>query len=145
HDKCNDKYYHPSMFGEYMRTFADEAAVISLETHTPATEADAERVAGRFDDVEYVVFSNIFWRGSGSNRALIRRAVEAGKKVIVTTNDLYDSYFLPTVGTRSPGRTLPENSTFASVKTVMSFSSSSGERSSAHRYRPRATTPAKWV
>jgi len=99
HDKCNDKYYHPSMFGEYMRACGDEAAVISLETDTPATEEQARRVLARMDAADVVVFHNIFWRGSGSNRALIRQAVERGKKVIVTTNDLYDSYFLPTVGT----------------------------------------------
>jgi len=46
-----------------------------------------------------VVFCNVFGGGCGSNRALFREAVKAGKKVIVTTNDLYDSYFLPTAGT----------------------------------------------
>ena len=30
---------------------------------------------------------------------MIRHAAKAGKKVIVATNDGYDSYFLPTVGT----------------------------------------------
>ncbi|MHC4715348.1 MAG: glycoside hydrolase family 3 protein [Planctomycetota bacterium] len=99
HDKCNDRFYHPSMFGEYMRQYGDEASVISLETGTPATEEQAVTVISRFDAVDVVVFNNIFWRGSGSNRALIREAVKRGKKVIVTTNDLYDSYFLPTVGT----------------------------------------------
>ena len=49
--------------------------------------------------MECIVFFNTFWRGSGSNRPLIRKAVETGKKVVVATNDLYDSYFLPTVGT----------------------------------------------
>ena len=99
HDKCNDKYYHLSMFGEYMRLCGDEEAVISLETDTPATEEQARKVLDRMDAVDVVVFNNIFWRGSGSNRSLIRESVKKGKKVIVTTNDLYDSYFLPTVGT----------------------------------------------
>lgn len=99
HEKCNDRHYHPAMFGGYMRQYGDEANIISLETHTPATADDAKLVAARLKGVEVVVFSNLFWRGSGSNRALIREAVKAGKKVIVTTNDLYDSYFLPTAGT----------------------------------------------
>ncbi len=99
HDKCNDKFYHPAMFGEYMRLYGNEANIISLETHTPAVEKDIELVISQLDRVDTVVFSNIFWRGSGSNRRLIRKVVDAGKKVIVTTNDLYDSYFLPKVGT----------------------------------------------
>ena len=99
HDKCNDKYYHPAMFGEFMRAYGNEANIISIETRTPAVEADVELVRSQLDRVDTVVFNNTFWRGSGSNRALIREVVKAGKKVIVTTNDLYDSYFLPTVGT----------------------------------------------
>ena len=99
HDKCNDKYYHPAMFGEFMRQHGNAANIFSLETQTPATEKDVKLVTSQFDRADYVVFNNVFWRGSGSNRALIREAVKAGKKVIVTTNDLYDSYFLPSVGT----------------------------------------------
>ena len=98
HEKCNDRYYHPGMFGEYMRQYGP-AAITSVETDTPANDEQARQVAARFDDADVIVFSNIFWRGSGSNRPLIREAVSRGRKVVVATNDLYDSYFLPTAGT----------------------------------------------
>ena len=36
HDKCNDKYYHPGMFAEFMRQYGSAGNIISLETQTPA-------------------------------------------------------------------------------------------------------------
>lgn len=97
HEKGNDRYYHPGMFSEFIRLYSKN--IVSIETDTPATIADEKRVADKMELVDTVIFFNTFWRGSGSNRKLIRTAVESGKKVIVATNDLYDSYFLPTVGT----------------------------------------------
>jgi beta-N-acetylhexosaminidase len=99
HEKCNDLHYYPGMFSEYMRQFGNQDLIRSVETDTPATEEDTERVMSEFAAADIVVFSNIFWRGSGSNRLLIRAAVDAGKKVILASNDAYDSYMLPKVGT----------------------------------------------
>ncbi len=97
HVKSNDRWYHPGMFGETMRGLSPNT--LYLETQTPPDEADMQRFEERIAQVDTVVFFNIFWRGSCSNRPLIREAVKRGKKVIVATNDLYDSYFLPTAGT----------------------------------------------
>lgn len=97
HVKGNDLYTHPGMFGEAVASHADR--VLYLEMNTPPDETDLQRFRDRLGRVQTVVFFNTFWRGSGSNRALIREAVKAGKKVVVATNDAYDPYFLPTVGT----------------------------------------------
>jgi len=97
HLKGNDRWYHPGMFGEFMRGYSPNT--IYLETHTPPDENDLQRFHERMALVDTVVFFNTFWRGSTSNRPLIREAVARGKKVIVATNDLYDGYFLPTAGT----------------------------------------------
>ena len=99
HEKGNDTHYHSGMFSEYMREYGNPDNIISLETMTPPNQEDERRLFDRLDKVEIVVFSNIFWRGSGSNRELIRKVVATGKKVIVTTNDLYDSHFIPSAGT----------------------------------------------
>jgi beta-N-acetylhexosaminidase len=96
HVKANDAYCHPGMFGDAMRTHTDR--MIYLEMNTPPDESDIARFHERLAMVDTVVFFNTFWRGSGSNRPLIRASVKAGKKVIVAGNDLYDAYFLPTVG-----------------------------------------------
>ena len=97
HDKCNDRWYHPGMFGESMRKHCP--GMLYLETRTPPDKNDLQRFQDRVAQVDTVVFFNVFWRGSTSNRPLIREAVRLGKKIIVATNDLYDSYFLPSVGT----------------------------------------------
>lgn len=97
HIKANDAWYHPGMFGESMRAHSNN--MLYLETHQPATEEDLRRFRERVARVDTVVFFNIFWRGCGSNRALIRESVKLGKKVVVAANDIYDSYFLPKVGT----------------------------------------------
>jgi beta-N-acetylhexosaminidase len=97
HEKCNDSHYHAGMFREFLKSYSSN--VIALETNTPATQDDAERFRAKMEQADTVVFFNTFWRGSGSNRPLIREAAAKGKKVIVATNDLYDSYFLPAVGT----------------------------------------------
>jgi beta-N-acetylhexosaminidase len=99
HEKGNDVHYHSGLFSEFMREIGNPDNIISLETMTPPNAEDERRLFDRLDKVEVVVFSNIFWRGSGSNRELIRKVVAAGKKVIVTTNDLYDSHFIPSAGT----------------------------------------------
>lgn len=99
HEKGNDVHYHSGMFSEFMREIGSPENIISLETMTPPNQEDERRLFERLDKVEIVVFSNIFWRGSGSNRELIRKVIEKGKKVIVTTNDLYDSHFIPSAGT----------------------------------------------
>jgi beta-N-acetylhexosaminidase len=97
HMKGNDRWYHPGMFGEFMR--AHSPNTVYLETQTPPDAADLQRFQERVAGVDTVVFFNVFWRGSTSNRALIRETVRLGKRVIVATNDLYDGYFLPTAGT----------------------------------------------
>ncbi|MBL8028903.1 MAG: glycoside hydrolase family 3 protein [Fibrobacteres bacterium] len=99
HEKGNDVHYHSGMFSEFMREFGNTENIISLETMTPPTAEDERRLFDRIGKVDIVVFSDIFWRGSGSNRDLIRKTIAAGKKVIVATNDLYDSHFIPTAGT----------------------------------------------
>lgn len=99
HEKCNDLHYHPGMFSDYMREINPDKKFISLETDTPATKEDIKRFKIKLNEVDTVIFFNLFWRGSGSNRKLIRAAVEKEKKVIAATNDLYDSYYLPSVGT----------------------------------------------
>jgi beta-N-acetylhexosaminidase len=99
HEKGNDVHYHSGMFSEYMREFGNPGNIISIETMTPPTADDERRLFERLDKVDVVVFSNIFWRGSGSNRELARKVAATGKKVILATNDLYDSHFLPSVGT----------------------------------------------
>lgn len=97
HCKGNDLWYHPGMFGEAMRRYAPK--MLYQEINTPPSEDDLRRFHARLEQAETVVFFNVFWRGSCSNRKLIWESVKRGKRVIVATNDLYDSYFLPTVGT----------------------------------------------
>ncbi len=97
HVKANDAWYHPGMFGEFMRAHAPN--MLYQEMNTPPEEEDLERFRERVAQVDTVVFFNVFWRGSGSNRPLIRECVKMGKKVVVVSNDAYDSYFLPTTGT----------------------------------------------
>jgi beta-N-acetylhexosaminidase len=99
HEKGNDVHYHPGMFSEYMREFGNPGNIISMETVTPPSQDDERRLFDRLDKVDVVVFSNIFWRGSGSNRELVRKVAATGKKVILATNDLYDSHFVPSAGT----------------------------------------------
>ena len=96
HDKGNDADYHAGMFFESMARHSPSLQL--LETRCPATEADWARFRERVSSCDTVVFFNVFWRGSGSLRPLIREAVTRGKKVIVATNDLYDAYYLPDVG-----------------------------------------------
>lgn len=97
HDKGNDADYHAGMFFEAMMRYSQDLQL--LEIHCPATEDDWARFRERLAEYDTIVFFNVFWRGSGSNRPLIREAVKLGKKVIVATNDLYDAYYLPAVGT----------------------------------------------
>ncbi len=97
HDKGNDARYHAGMFFENMSRYSPNLHL--LETRCPATEDDMARFRKKLSQNETVVFFNAFWRGSGSNRPLIREAVKQGKTVIVATNDLYDAYCLPTAGT----------------------------------------------
>lgn len=99
HEKGNDVHYHPGMFSEYMRECGNPGNIISMETLTPPNADDERRLFDRLGKVDVVVFSNIFWRGSGSNRELARKVAATGKKVILATNDLYDSHFVPSVGT----------------------------------------------
>ncbi len=97
HDKGNDADYHAGMFFESMSRYSE--ALQLLETRCPPTEDDWTRYRERVARHDTVVFFNAFWRGSGSNRPLIRDAVRQGKKVVVISNDLYDAYYLPSVGT----------------------------------------------
>lgn len=97
HLKSNDAWYHPGMFGEAMGQYARN--LIYQEMNTPPTREDLARFHQRLEQAETVVFFNIFWRGSGSNRRLIAESVRRGKRVIVATNDLYDVYCLPSLGT----------------------------------------------
>ncbi len=97
HVKANDAYCHPGLFGEAMRRHSDR--LLYQEMNTPPDETDVRRYREFLAQVDTVVFFNTFWRGSGSNRPLIREAVKAGKKVAVAGNDLYDAHFLPTIGT----------------------------------------------
>jgi beta-N-acetylhexosaminidase len=97
HEKCNDIHYHSGMFMEWMGRYTKN--IVRVETGSPASEEDIARFRARLQSATVVAFFNIFWRGSASNRPLIREAIAAGKQVIVATNDLYDSYFLPTAGT----------------------------------------------
>lgn len=97
HVKGNDAWCHPGMFGEAMRSYTEN--MIYEEMETPPTDEQMKRFRDRLGRVNTVVFFNTFWRGSGSNRPLIRESVKKGKKVIVATNDIYDSYFLPQVDT----------------------------------------------
>ena len=97
HGKGNDAQYHSGMFAEWMRGHSDR--VVGLELNSPATDEDLKRFEQKAAAADVIVFFNIFWRGSASNRPLIRQAVKTGKKVILATNDLYDGYFLPEVGT----------------------------------------------
>ena len=97
HLKSNDAWYHPGMFGEAMAAYAED--MVYQEMNTPPTADDLKRFEQRVDRADTVVFFNIFWRGSGSNRRLIAECVRKGKKVVVATNDLYDGYCLPSLGT----------------------------------------------
>jgi beta-N-acetylhexosaminidase len=97
HVKGNDAWCHPGMFGEAMRSYTGN--MIYEEMETPPTDEQMERFRDRLGQVNTVVFYNTFWRGSGSNRPLIRESLKKGKKVIVAANDIYDSYFLPEVDT----------------------------------------------
>ena len=97
HGKGDDAHYHPGMFGEWMKRHSDN--VTWLEINSPASPDDLQRFERRAAAADVIAFFNIFWRGSASNRPLIRQAVKMGKRVILATNDLYDGHFLPTVGT----------------------------------------------
>jgi beta-N-acetylhexosaminidase len=93
HEKGNDLWYTPQWLYQAVRRFAPRAALV--EFAVPATAEAIRHALRRSADFNVTVAFDQVWRGPATSRAVIRKLLAAGRRVVVVSNHIYDDRFLP--------------------------------------------------
>ncbi len=97
HEKGNDAGCSPARLYHAIRDRAPRSALVELEV--PETEESIRHAVARSEQFDVVVAANLVWRGPATSHRTIRALIEAGRRVAVVSNNIYDDRFLPEAGT----------------------------------------------
>lgn len=89
HEMVNDMDCHPGLLWDEMCSLSPNVG--SVEIRNIPTDDDMQRVLRRAAQAEIVVATNYYYhKAASSNTAIIRKLIEAGKRVVVITNTPYE-------------------------------------------------------
>jgi beta-N-acetylhexosaminidase len=90
----NNGHWYAGMFYDHLCTYSNELSYI--ETGMQSTPEQEELIFSHLDTFDLVIITNWYYRDEiGSNSALVRKIIAAGKKVIVVGDTPYEQFSIP--------------------------------------------------
>ncbi|MFO7899205.1 MAG: glycoside hydrolase family 3 N-terminal domain-containing protein, partial [Planctomycetota bacterium] len=93
HEKGNDAGHSPDRLYHAIRARVPRPVLV--EFAVPETDESIRHAVARSEPFDVVVACNLVWRGPATSHRTIRALADAGRRVAVVSNNIYDERFLP--------------------------------------------------
>ncbi|MFW6158091.1 MAG: glycoside hydrolase family 3 protein [Planctomycetota bacterium] len=93
HEKGNDAACSPDRLYHAIRARVPRPALVEFDV--PETDESIRHVVARSGSFDVVVAGNLVWRGPATSHRTIRALADAGRRVAVVSNNIYDDRLLP--------------------------------------------------